>query len=206
MTLLERFRRRLPVARGDDGFTLAEVLVSMVLMAVVMSVFMTGVLQMFRTANGTINAATAQGEINRMYLRLDRSIRYAASISNTYTALSDGNNIYLQYLVTNADPDVCNQLRLNVTDGVLQYRSWVSGQVISLTTGWQTLASNVVYGPTSPSPFTRSTSGDFQRLRLLIETRVPNTQVTAVTDVTFTAMNSSAKTLSDTVCIQNRPA
>jgi type II secretory pathway component PulJ len=215
-------RRRLERMRvgGEAGFTLVDLLVAMTIMSVVMAVFTVGLLQMYSATNRTINVATTQSEINRMYLRLDRSIRYASAISaDPGGVLSDG-NWYVQYLTNNVTPALCQQLRLNLTDKTLQYREWESGTTISLTTGWQTLVSNVYYNPVPDpnakpkplpaigKPFTVGTLSAMQTLHLEIWTIIPDTASAAQTSVTFTAQNSTVTNAgaTATTCAENRPS
>jgi type II secretory pathway component PulJ len=223
-------RRRLERMRvgGEAGFTLIDLLVAMTIMSVVMAVFTIGMLQMYAATNRTVNVSTAQAEINRMYLRLERSIRYASAITTEPTPAlalapqvrSDG-NFYIQYLTNNVQPPVCQQLRLNRTDRTLQYREWNSGTTLSITAGWQTLVSNVYYNPVADPtakprkleatgfPFLVQNLESYQRLQLEIWTIIPTTTSAAQTKVTFTALNSTATTnlaTNATTCVENRPA
>ena len=77
-----------PAALRDDesGVTLIELVVSMTIMAVMMTVFTTAVVQMYQAANKTESMSNAQAELNNVFLRLDRIVRYAAGISNLQQA------------------------------------------------------------------------------------------------------------------------
>jgi prepilin-type N-terminal cleavage/methylation domain-containing protein len=61
----------MPMTRDDDGFSLVEAMVGMVIMAIVGAVFTTGIVQVFRTARDNEARATTQAGISQALLRLD---------------------------------------------------------------------------------------------------------------------------------------
>jgi hypothetical protein len=200
-----RLRRRLGlvVASGDSGVTLTELIVSMTIMIVVMAMFTTGIIQIYRTVNETESTSIAQSQVNIAFLRLDREIRYASGLS---VPLQVGADWYVEYVTTNTGVPVCTELRLNVAAGQLQRRTWVQGATPLVPSAWLPVASNV----SSPQPFTllpADATANFHRLRLaLVATSGKgDTAASAETAVTFTALNTSLSTSGTAVCTEGRP-
>lgn len=186
----------------DDGFTLVEIVVATSIMAACMAMFTAGIIQIYRFVNKTETAADAQGQLAIAFQRLDKELRYASGISTPGLV---GDNPYVEYLTTGTGTAVCSQLRLNVTTGVLQYRSWDQGSSPLAPSGWATLAAGV----SSAQPFTVTPAGstfNFQRLTLslVVSSGGGGTATTTQTEVTFTALNTSLATSSATVCTEGR--
>jgi type II secretory pathway pseudopilin PulG len=186
----------------DGGTTLIEVVVSMSIMSVFMAMFTVGVVQMSRAANKNEATSTAQSQLNIAFMRLDKEIRYAAGVSAPGSVSGDP---YVEYLITNSGTPLCTQLRLLVTSGQLQHRTWVQGSSPLTPSAWIPLASQV----SATQPFTffpADSTYNFQRLQLkLVATSGAGPTATAKqTDVTFTAMNTSLSTSSATVCTEGR--
>src|SRR6266540_792625 len=189
-------------ARQDTGYTLVEVVVSMTLLSIVMAIFTTGVLQMYRVANRSEATATAQSQINIAFLRLVKEIRYAAGISTPGTVGSDP---YVEYLISYTGTAVCTELRLHVATRQLQRRTWNQGASPLTPSPWIQLASDV----SSTQAFTFSAADatfNFQRLQLkLVATSgAGGTATPKQSDITFTALNTSLTTSSATICIEGR--
>ena len=180
--------------RADDsGSTLAELLVSMSIMTVVMTIFTAGIVRMYRTANTTEVRAIAQTQLSLALLRLDRQVRYAAGIGLEY---SSGADRYVEYLVIGTGGAQCYRLRLS--GGRLQQRTWPSGS--SPTLSWTTQASNL----TSTYPFRRIDADDavgFQRLEVDLATAGAGSA--PATKIRFTALNTSREPITNT-CDQGR--
>jgi type II secretory pathway pseudopilin PulG len=193
---LNRVRRT-----GDAGITLVELVVSMTIMSVVMAIFTGGIIEMYNSANKNESLSTAQSEVNIMFLRLDREIRYAAGIS-----LPDvvGGDSYVEYLTGSTGTALCTELRLNVALGQLQRRTWLKGSTPSPV--WTPMASGV----TSGTPFTFAAADAtfrFQRLELKFNTTsgsAVSSVTTTQTDITFTALNTSQSTVSAAACTEGR--
>lgn len=189
-------------AAGDAGLTLIELVVTMSVMAVFMSMFTVATQQMFRSANGTEALSVAQAQLNNAFLRLDREVRYAAGISGQGMVGADW---YVEFLTTSTGVPVCSQLRLHAATEQLQHRTWTQGAGTPSPTPWIPLASAV----TSALPFT-ATSADavfgFQRLRLRLTAHSGSGQngASTQTDLTFTALNTSLSTASDSICTEGR--
>ncbi len=198
------YRPRWCRPHGDSGMSLIEVTVSMVIMSVVMVVFTTAVISIYRTSGRVQTLTEAQTGVNIAYLRLDREIRYAAAISDPATT-GEPDVAYLT-LVTGAP--MCTELRLHTRsgDGVreLRWRQW--RQSTTPRPAFVTL----VPGVSDASPFTVSADATSNRQRLEIRlgavSQPGNKAVSPPrqTDVTFTALNSDATTSTSTVCTEGR--
>ncbi len=142
-------RRRLD--RGDGGFTLVEMLVSMavfgVIMAAVLSVFVT----MTNQARDTLARTQAVENARLGISQIDRQIRSGNLILDPALDGYDEAGVPPNYslrVYTQADgDDRCVQWRVLFSDGSdfgdLQYRSWEAGNPGSAT-AWSIVASNVV--------------------------------------------------------------
>jgi type II secretory pathway pseudopilin PulG len=185
--------------------TLIEVMVTLSIMGLVMMIFTTSVVQMFRAANKSESIAEAQKQINIMFLRLDKEIRYASAIS---VPVLDTNGWHVRYLKTDVQTETptCNELRLGAA-AALEYREWVYDA--SPGTAWTVLASSVA-APPDGQPFTRLAPGvtaDVYQLRLaLVATSgTGETATRSDTAVTFSALNAhrlspGEETSNDDIC------
>jgi type II secretory pathway pseudopilin PulG len=173
--------------------TLVDLLVSMAIMSIVMSIFTTGMVLMYRSANGAEARADAQSQVSLALQRLDSEVRSAAGIGLPDT-FSNGDPRVEFATVETAEVE-CVQLR--VSGGRLQQRRWMYQSSPAQPSPWITLASGVTAVPSQP--FSRSLATDdvgYQRLR--IQLRVISgggpTRVTKDSDITFTALNTSRET------------
>jgi len=201
---MRRLRRATRDTHGspEAGLTLIEVVVAMTVLSIFMAMFTSGMLQMYRTVNKNESQSTAQSEINALFLRLDREVRYAAGISD---AGAVGADQYVEYLITNTGTPTCVELRLSAVDGQIQRRTWLHDQTPTRPTGWVPLASAV----TAATPFERVAPTDtyqFQRLRLRmsVSSGGADTATAKETDITFTALNTNPDTKSSSVCTEGR--
>jgi len=172
------------------------------LVSIFLVMFTGGILQMYRSANKHESLSTAQSQINTAFLRLDKEIRYSSGISTPATVGSDP---YVEYLMTNTGTAVCVEVRLHVSNGQLQRRTWTQGASPLVPTAWIPLASGV----SGATPFTFTAADptyNFQRLELKLTgtAGMGTTATTKPTDVTFTALNTSLSTNSTTTCTEGR--
>jgi hypothetical protein len=178
-------------------------MMSMALSGVVMAVFTTGMIQVYRSVGAAENAGVSQTQVSLAFETVDREIRYASGITEPNTA-AVGGAWYVEFLgVTPDGGPVCHQLRLDGS-GVLQQLTWAPGSPPAAGARGRTLASNLVV----TAPFERLTPdqqpADYQRLRLRLTAR--SGAATSASDVTFTALNTSRDTTDPNVCIEGRPA
>lgn len=219
-------RRRLAAAgeRDDAGFSLVEILVTMGVMSVVMVVFTTAILQVYRTTAKAESISIVQAQLQTAFQRFDRQLRYASWIAQPGQV---GTAWYVEW--AGYDGSQCYQLRLETAStsaqdspndghGVLQMLTWLRADTPpSAGTPGQTIAANLVT-PDSSGPFERQAAGvaagagpsagseftpDFQRLRVRVSARRGDS--TAQIDTTFTALNTSRNTPATNDCSKGRP-
>lgn len=191
----------------DAGVSLIEVMMSMALSSIVMAIFTTAVVQVYRSVNVAENTGVSQSQLHVAFESLDREIRYASGITEPNTT-AVGGAWYVEFLgATPEGAPVCRQLRLDAA-GVLQELTWTPGSPPAAGTRGRTLASNLAV--TAPfvrlTPHQQSTAtvvSDYQRLRLRLTARSGAT--VSQSDVTFTALNTSRDTTDPNVCIEGRP-
>jgi prepilin-type N-terminal cleavage/methylation domain-containing protein len=212
--------------RPDDaGYSLVEVMVTMTIMSVLMALFTTAVLQVYRASVTTEALSTAQSQLQTAFQRFDRELRYASWIAQPAKI---GTTWYVEFV--GYDRVSCVQLRLSTSPaqpgsndgrGVLQLIRWPLGTPPTAGKPGQTVASTLVtddgvppfelqdagdmpYASPSPSGVGAGFEPDLQRLRIRLKTRVG--AKTAQVDTTFTALNTKRNT-SDTVsgCSEGRP-
>ncbi|MDT4988993.1 MAG: hypothetical protein QOI74_3087 [Micromonosporaceae bacterium] len=198
-------RRGAAVARTteDAGVSLIELVVSMTIMTVVLAVFTGAAVQMFHSTNDTETIAAAQSQVNVTFLRLDKEIRYAVAIS-----VPDASNV--EYLRTDEGTAKCTRLWLNGSKELRSkwwYQQYPPPAALPLELPPPPdpvfLASNV-----SAVVFTRIVGAApvyFQRLRLVLTVTADGRSGRSKTmDTTFTALNTSLTTSSDTTCTEGR--
>ncbi|MEU8235398.1 hypothetical protein AB0C12_37905 [Actinoplanes sp. NPDC048967] len=215
---MNRARRR-PARPDESGYSLVEVVVTAGLVSVLMVIFTTAVLQVFRTGAQTESAAAARSQLQLAFQRFDRELRYASWIGEPGKV---GTAWYVEF--ASSDGKECLQLRLRTIDpladprdtagqGVLQLIRWAPGSPAVKTRPDQTIASQLITG--SDSPFELQPAGitiagaapftpDFERLRIRLTAKVGTS--TADADTTFTALNTSRNTPATHQCGEGRPS
>jgi type II secretory pathway component PulJ len=203
MRLIGWIRGRL---RGDDrGVTLAELAVTTGIMSMVMAIFTTGVVQLFKAGDKNELVAATQAQLNNAFLRLDRELRYAAGFGPVHTDVAG--NVFVEYVNTGT-PDgtpQCAQMELYAAGKTLRRQVWPQQTGVKPQNKWATLASQVNVAKSSFA-LVRSNRSTFQRLHvvLVVLTNPGNGQTEATTDLTFTALNSKSDTDPTTICPEGR--
>lgn len=195
---------------SDSGVTLMELMVGMVIMTIFMAMFTGAVVMMFNATSKAQAIGDTASQLSIAFNRLDKSVRYASAITAPGSGDGDG-NLYVEWESTFTGTPVCTQLRFNVAAGQLQQRTWtVTTDAAGISTGysnasaWLPLASSLKQGNASdPAVLTRigGSALPYQQLRIyLIAEAIGRTGPTqSVSDVTFTAFNSSPSSPGD-VC------
>jgi type II secretory pathway pseudopilin PulG len=199
--------------RRDDGTTLIELTVGMIIMSIFLAMFTGAVVAMNRAENKAEAVSLSSGQLNQAFLTLDKTVRYAAAISTPGTgALGDW---YVEMRSTNQGSEVCTQLRIDGQQ--LQRRTWtVTNAVAAAPTTWAPLTSYVSNGaaPTGATqPFVLLTPAaanntNFQQLTFNLSTVAGggSTQTTSLSSFTFTAIDSTMPASTAPVCQeQGRP-
>jgi prepilin-type N-terminal cleavage/methylation domain-containing protein len=217
--------RRRPAAapdRGDAGFSLIEIMVTMGVMSVVMVVFTAAILQVYRTSTKAESISIIQAQLQIAFQRFDRQLRYASWIAQPGQV---GTAWYVEW--AGYDGTQCFQLRLetappstqegpNNGHGVLQMLTWPLATPPAAGTAGQTIATNLVTD--SSGPFEREDAGtmvdptasagadftpDFQQLHVRVTAQRGDS--IAHVDTTFTALNTSRNTPATNDCSRGRP-
>jgi hypothetical protein len=194
----------------------------MTLMSIVMSIFTTGIIQIYRSVVRTEAVSGAQSQLNTAFLRLDREVRYAAEISEP--GPGPGREPRVEFRTSHTgDAVTCTQLRLVVDSagGRLQRRTWeyvpdrLTGSPLKNLTPFTTLASAVAAGTAAGlpagqpfqrtlAPVSAATGTADQRLRVVLTVRSAPGGSLRRTDVTFTTLNSSIPVPTPEVCDEGR--
>ena len=124
----------------DRGFTLIEVTVTMGIMSVMLVIFTTAILQVYRSVLTTESLSTAQSQLQIAFQRFDREVRYASWIAEPGRV---GTTWYVEYAAS--DPTQCRQLRFETpatpttsvnARGVLQLIRWTRGTPPAAGCAW----------------------------------------------------------------------
>jgi Prokaryotic N-terminal methylation motif len=212
MHRLAAARDRLAVARRDDGITLIELVVGMGVMAIFMGLFTAAIVGLNGIAGHVESVASASGNVNAAFIRLDRMVRYASSISTPTATVNSAGNYYAEFQTTNTGSPVCTQLQLNTTKRQLLLRTWTvtaGGQYANLSPKFSVIANEVA---PSGVPFRLNAYGTVAQEQLTISLTSAvgsgSKATTAAQLMTFTAVNSNAAstavktnpTLPDGIC------
>jgi Tfp pilus assembly protein PilW len=144
--MLSTMRARRQRLRQDEGTSLIELMVGMMLMAIFLAMF-TGAIVMM---NGSMNSAQAvnlsASQLNGAFANLDNIVRYAAFITTPKKGTTSG-DWYVELRTTTGGGETCNQLRVDITSKQLQRRSWtVANAVASAPSPWLPIASGISNG------------------------------------------------------------
>jgi type II secretory pathway pseudopilin PulG len=207
---------RWPRMQNDDaGTTLLEIVVGMAVMGVFLSIFTTAIYTMARTQNKVDAVTQSAGQANQAFLKLDKLVRYASAVTNVGKSSTSG-DWYVELDTTATNPEVCTQLRVDVTTGQLQQRTWTitgtsAAPTVSAASSWQMLAYGITNGSaaagSTDQPFSipaATANSPYQQLTLnLVFKSGSATSATARSRTTFTAINSSSTAGGNgTVCQQ----
>jgi Tfp pilus assembly protein PilE len=186
--------------------TLLEVMVAAAILNVVFAIFTTGIVVMYKSTRVTEAVAVTQSQLNIVFQRLDREVRYASSVSVPSIAADDNGDWYVEYLSTYTGTETCTQLRLHTLSAppLLQRRTWTVGA--TPTNVWGTLASGVTAsGPPFVFIAADGSGSESQQLELHILVGAPGSTNSRASTISFTAVNTSIDTAEPTECTQHRP-
>ena len=188
--------------------TLIELIVSMGIFTVLITVIMGGVVMMSRSTVRADATVTASDGLRNAFQRLDRQVRYAEAVN--FPGVGGGGRQYVEFrvgaTVSATGKATCTQWRWDPTGGTLDRRSWEdrAGVVIP---GFGTVVRDAqppVAGDVDPYPFQLlKATNENPRQRLAVRLRAGDPQFSRVVEqqTVFVARNSSTNSLtnSDTV-------
>lgn len=190
---------------GEAGFTLIEVLVSIMIVSMFMAVVTAGIVQMTKATLKNQAVTDSSTELTKAFLRFDKALRYAEALDEPSQTGADW---YTSYRTALSGPTpTCTQIRLQASTKLLQERTWASTGAAATPTAWRTLARNVT--PLGAQPFTLNrTSSSFirQQLTVSLQSHSADSRTRSQTSLTFTAINSSASSVSNTAGVLACPA
>jgi prepilin-type N-terminal cleavage/methylation domain-containing protein len=189
----------------DDGFSLAEVLMSTAIMAITTAITITGFYGMYQTTDRAEAAADAQNDLQTAFNRLDREVRYASRVGDPYVykgawavdfVFSDASGVYQ-----------CVQLSLPQSGGTMLRRQWPQSppatSLLTASTPATAVANDLTNGrnrdaagaAVNPFQLIAAGSDDSQMdrldLRIVSTSGVgPGKSSTRLYDVQFTAQNT----------------
>jgi hypothetical protein len=196
----------------DDGTSLTELMVGMVLMSIFLVMFTGAILMMKNAMNNSVAVNLTSSQLNSAFLKLDNireisgqgpsdaplAIRYATAISTPSN--EGGGGWHVEYLTTTSGKQVCAQLWVDTVSQQLKRRSWPVAPPTKVT-DWLPISSGISNGDGAAGartqPFYLVPPGPntvFQQLTInLIPSSEPSdSQTTSTSSYTFTALNSSA--------------
>ena len=184
------------LSEPDQGTSLIELIVGMLIMTMFMAMFTSAVILMNRAENKADAVTQTSTQLNQAFLTLDKTVRYAAAISDPGVGTPSG-DWYVELRTTNTGSEVCTQYRVHVATQQLQQRTWnvsVDGDPSNLTS-WAGLASGISNGAVQPFvPVDANDNVGFQQLTVSLVS-LPGSASTSSktkTSFTFTALNSTA--------------
>lgn len=203
--LLRRTEPRRPA--GDEGTTLMELMVGMVIMTILMAICTGAVVSMFVGTGKTQAVANSAQQLNTAFVRLDDQVRYATAIDQPTGSMSAGTLSVAFLTVASASTGTtrtCSQLWTQTTGTSqlkLMERSWQidpTGAAITGTTSpWSQLAGGIVADDQSGvTPFAVSTptGATVQQLnaKLVAMDGTGQTSTRSFSQISFSAQNSAA--------------
>jgi len=180
----------------DAGFTLAELLVAMVVLTLVFSLSFTVITKI---VSGTKNSSARSEAVDQARLGVEQMERQIRSGNVLSAPTYDSTNKYwlLQVYTQVNGPQRCVQWKVATLDDTLQFRSWSpSWQQDGDVTAWKIVARDVVNDPANSgdTPFTRSASTSPYGTRLLdvhLLVQVTGKPATTVLDTSITGRNTT---------------
>jgi Tfp pilus assembly protein PilV len=195
------------VVRHDDGSTLIEMLVGMVVMSIGLAIFTTATVQIYQALRYSERVTQVHDQLSTAFRKVEKEVRYALEINTPGSAVTKGVDYWYVEYVTSGSTDKCIQLRvpriqagITVATSQLQTRSWLLG---ATPAGFSAVASYIQ--PPATNPFTQPAA---TQLRMLLtasgDPSVTTGANVAQTDVVFTALNSTGTTTEAAQCATQR--
>jgi hypothetical protein len=197
----------------DDGTTLIELMVGMMLMTVFMAMFTGAVVMMNNAMNKSQEVNLTASQLNVAFQNVDSIVRYAAAISTPGVGTSG--DWYVELRTTYTGTQVCTQLRVGITSQQLQRRTWSVNAVASKPTNWTPISSGISNGGAAGGPATQPfylkaplPTAQSQQLtvNLIAQSGSGRSFTNSTASFTLTAVNSTVPPPTSPICQeQGRP-
>ncbi len=194
----------------DEGTSLIELMVGMVLMAVFLAMFTGAIVMMNNAMNKSQAVNLAASQLNSAFLNLDNTVRYAAFISTP--GLGSSGDWYMELRVTNTGSEVCDQYRVDIASQQLQRRTWtVANAVASAPGAWAPISSGISNGGAvagaSTQPFylvPPQANALYQQVTINLTSPAGSGSAltNSLSSFTFTALNSAIPAPTAAICQQ----
>ena len=202
---MSRLRDR--IRHSDEGTSLIELLVVMIIFTMIMAIITTAIVNMMRESRRQTGQSNDMSAARKVVTLLDHSARYANAITTPGTG-TDG-NLYVEFQTGNTgQQQTCTQWRYVSTTGKLQWRTWqppLSG-IGTVTAGnWSTAATGISKVGSTPvfsiSPTSTADSKEELTVTFTASSGAPSTS--SASQLTLTAINSTSDTAPTTAtCTQ----
>jgi type II secretory pathway pseudopilin PulG len=181
---------------SDEGTSLIELLVVMIIFTMIMAIITTAIVNMVHQSQKESGQTNNLNASRKVITLLDHSVRYANAITLPGTG-TDGNT-YVEFRTGNTgQQQTCTQWRYVTVGGKLQWRTWqppLSGTGTVTATGWATAAIGISkVGATPIFSVSPSSSADAKEELDVTFTSTSGAPVTSsASQDTITAINSSS--------------
>ncbi|HTW19065.1 MAG TPA: prepilin-type N-terminal cleavage/methylation domain-containing protein [Mycobacteriales bacterium] len=202
---MRRLRDR--IQRSDEGTSLIELLVVMIIFTMIMAIITTAIVNMMRESRRQNGQSNDMSAARKVITLLDHSARYANAITAPGTG-TDG-NFYFEFQTGNTgQQQTCTQWRWVSAGGKLQWRTWqppLTGTGTVTATNWSTAAIGISQVGSTPvfsiSPTSSADAKEELTVTFTATSGAPSTSSNS--QVTLTAINSTSDTAPTTAtCTQ----
>lgn len=192
----------------EEGTSLVELMVGLVLMTVFMAMFTGAVVMMNNAMNKSQAVNQTASQLNVAFQSLDETVRYAAAISTPGLGAPSG-NWYVEMRATTTGAEVCTQLTVDIASQQLKRRTWTVVNAVAVNVNaWVPIASGVSAGAvTDPTtqPFylvTARANTVYQQLtvNLIALSGSGSSFTNSASSFTFTAVNSVVPVPTGPIC------
>jgi type II secretory pathway pseudopilin PulG len=187
-------RRRLRES-GDEGTSLIEMLVVMIVFTMVMAIVTGAIASMMRQERKETGQSNDLNASRKVLEQLDHTARYANAVTAPGTG-TDG-NFYVEFQSGNSgQQQTCTQWRYVTTGGLLQWRTWqppLSGIGSVTATPWATDAVGISKVGTTPifTVAASSTDSTKEELDVAFTATSGSPPTSSASQLTLTAINST---------------
>ena len=154
-------RRTILGAKTDSGFTLIEMMVSVSIFAIFVTVFIASVVGLARgTTTARVTAESSSGVLN-VFQNIDRQVRWSNAINRPGSGSSGSTYIEFQLPASSSADNTtrCVQYRYDPSGATIASRMWVSG--VTPLPGFGVKLTNVIADPGPGYPFSMLPAGGF---------------------------------------------